>query len=33
VKGFTQDKRFAHFDRFVEKLEHISATALEHRSI
>jgi aminoglycoside phosphotransferase (APT) family kinase protein len=33
VKGFTHDKRFAHFDRFVEKLGHISATALDRRSI
>ena len=33
VKGFTKDKRFAQFDRFVEKLGHIAATALERRSI
>ncbi|HQU91525.1 MAG TPA: phosphotransferase family protein [Pyrinomonadaceae bacterium] len=33
VKGFTKDKRFAHFDRFVEKLGDIAATALERRSI
>jgi aminoglycoside phosphotransferase (APT) family kinase protein len=33
VKGFTQDKRFTRFDRFVEKLGHIAATALDRRSI
>jgi len=33
VKGLTQDKRFAHFDRFVGKLGNIAATALECRSI
>ena len=33
VNGFTQDKRFANFDRFVEKLGHIAATALDRRSI
>ena len=33
VKGFTQDKRFAHFDRFVERLGHIAATSLEKQTI
>ena len=33
VNGFTQDKRFANFDRFVDKLGHIAATALERQTI
>ena len=33
VNGFTNDRRFAHFDRFVKKLGHIAATALERKTI
>lgn len=33
VKGLTQDKRFARFDRFVEKLGNISYDAIQRRSI
>ena len=33
VKGFTQDKRFAHFDRFVEKLGFIASAAISKARI
>jgi len=33
VKGFTQDKRFAHFDRFVAALGKIAQTAINHGSL
>ena len=33
VKGFTQDQRFAQFDRFVEKLGRIAADSLDKQSI
>jgi aminoglycoside phosphotransferase (APT) family kinase protein len=33
VKGLTQDKRFAHFDRFVEKLGHIANKGIERGKI
>ena len=33
VKGFTQDKRFANFDKFVAALGCIAADALHKRSI
>ena len=33
AKGFTKDKRFRHFDRFVEKLGMIAHDAIQGRSI
>jgi aminoglycoside phosphotransferase (APT) family kinase protein len=33
VRGFTQDQRFEHFDRFVERLGRIAANSLEKQNI